>query len=383
MIQREISELRRHMTPERTNMTHIYGCYVNANKEIISYLDEPLGLLSQEETETYMSLLKKALGGTLGKNLLDISFATRQVMDSEEHRLLSAMRKSELQDEELRERFYRSVIDAVDMEDLNYLILLAFDSYDVPHFGKDGEQEERGDVYKYILCAVCPVKTGKAGLGYVAAEKRFHSAVASQMVGAPALGFLFPAFDDRSANIYNALLYSRNTAVSHEAFIDAVFRTEVPMPAARQKDAFGQVLTAALEKDCSFERVQSVHEQLSERIALHKESKDPEPLSLSVEEMGQILENSGVDARQVERFCRGCEETFGPEAQLRPGNISDGKSMRIETPEVKIQLDPQFGYLIESRVIGGRKYILIAADSGVEINGIPVTIPAPETVGQT
>ena len=35
MIQREISELRRHMTPERTNMTHIYGCYVNGEKQII------------------------------------------------------------------------------------------------------------------------------------------------------------------------------------------------------------------------------------------------------------------------------------------------------------------------------------------------------------
>ena len=175
MNQKELGEIRRRFRPDHNNIQHIYGCYVNTNREIISSFDESLGLLSQTETEKYLTLLKKALSGALGKNLLDISFATRQVMDGEEYKLLSALRKSELQDPALREAFCRCIIDSIDMEDRNYLILLAYDVYDVPHYGKDGSRDdEGGELYKYLVCSVCPVKEGKAELGYAPEEKRFH-----------------------------------------------------------------------------------------------------------------------------------------------------------------------------------------------------------------
>ena len=372
MNQKELREIRRRFQPDRNAISHIYGCYVNSNREIISEIDESLGLLTREESEKYLSLLKKALSGALGKNLLDISFATKQVMDSEEHRLLSALRKTELQDPELRESFYRCIIDSLDMDGSNYVILLAFDAYDVPHYGKDGNPEDSGEVYKYLLCSICPVKSGKLELGYVPEEKRFHSSLLGQIVAAPALGFLFPTFDERSTNLYNALLYTRSTEDDHQGFIDAVFRTQVPMPAKRQKAAFGQVLETSLEREGSFQVLQSVHEQLSERIALHKESKDPEPLLLTVDELGEILEKSGGDEKAVERFRQNCEEEFGPDAQLAPANLSDARRMSIESSEIKISLDPKLSYLVETREIDGRKYILIPADGGVELNGVSV-----------
>lgn len=55
-----------------------YGCYVNSGREIISYLDEALGRMPQEEAEKYLGLLKKALSGTLGKKLIDILYRTIQ-----------------------------------------------------------------------------------------------------------------------------------------------------------------------------------------------------------------------------------------------------------------------------------------------------------------
>ena len=135
------------------------------------------------------------------------------------------------------------MIDKLDMDGENYLILLAFDTYDVPHYGKDGSMDDAGEVYKYMLCAVCPVKGGKSELGYAPEEKRFHSATAGQIVAAPELGFLFPAFDDRAANLYNALFYTRDSKADHADFIDAVFRTEVPMPAGRQRERFDGLLS--------------------------------------------------------------------------------------------------------------------------------------------
>ena len=375
MNQKELSEIRRRFRAERNNIQTIYGCYVNSNKEIISSFEESVGLLSQTENEKYLALLKKALSGALGKNLLDISFATKQVLDSEEHRLLSALRKSELKDAELREAFYRCVIDAVDMDGGNYLILLAYDVYDVPHYGKDGgREEESGELYRYLVCSICPVKEAKSELGYAPEEKRFHSAGAGQIVSAPELGFLFPTFDDRAANIYNALFYSKNSGEIHSEFVDAVFRTEIPLSAGKDKELFSEVLSETFDSHCRFDVVQAIHEQLAERLTLHKESKDPEPLTLSAEEMGEILEYSGAKPEQTESFCRRVAETFGENTALRPGNLSGTGRMEIKTPEVKISVEAKNSHLIESRIIDGRPYLLIAADAGVELNGLPVEI---------
>ena len=375
MNQKELNEIRRRIKPERNSISHIYGCYVNSNREIISYIDEALALLSREEVEKYLSLLKKTLSGSLGRNLIDLSFATKQVVDSDEHRLLSALRKSELKDPVLRDEFFRCIIDAVDMGDENYIILMAFDAYDVPHYGKDGSSDEgRGEVFKYILCGLCPVKTGKVQLGYDAQDKRFHNSMLNQIVSAPELGFMFPSFDDRSTNIYNTLFYSRNIGEMHQDFIDAVFKTKVPMSARAQRENFSDVLCDCGDKALSYDLVQSVHEQLSDRIVAHKESKDPEPLTVSRDELGDILENSGLDPETMETFCRNIDSRFGEDAQLSPANIIDSKKLELSTGEVRISLDPKLGYLVQTRIIDGHKYILISADAGLEVNGIPVSI---------
>ena len=81
MNQRELSELRRRWRPEKNAVSRIYGCFVNSGGELVSDLEEPLGMLPQEEVEQYLGLLKKTMSGTLGKNLIDIVFSTQQVRD--------------------------------------------------------------------------------------------------------------------------------------------------------------------------------------------------------------------------------------------------------------------------------------------------------------
>ena len=45
---------------------------------------------------------------------------------------------------------------------------------------------------------------------------------------------------------------------------------------------------------------------------------------------------------------------------------------------MKISIAPENSYLIETRIIDGRKYLLIPADDGVEVNGIGVNITADQ-----
>lgn len=376
MNQKEIGELRRRLRPEKCAIKSVYGCYVNGNKEIVSYLDESLGRMSQEEVEKYLSLLQKTLSGSLGKNLVDIVFATEQVMDSDEYRLLSALRESELKSGEIREEFYRKIIDSLDMGDGNYVILLAYDTYDVPYRGKDGDdQPDASDtVYRYILCCVCPVKDGKLELGYFPGENEFHGCTPGQIMAPPEMGFLFPAFDDRAANIYNALFYTKSPADLHQDFIDGVFHTETPMSAGEQKEAFESALTASLADDCRLEVVQAIHEQLREKIEDHKERKDPEPLSITAGEVEEILRQQGVGEEQTAAFREACAERFGENAAMNPENLIDSRRFQVRAGEVMLSVDPASSYLVETRVIDGVKYLLIPAGNDVEVNGLPVSV---------
>ncbi len=379
MNTKEIGEIRRRQRRERSNMTAIYGCYVSDKKEIISEFCQSVGLMPENEAERYFGLLRRTLSGTLGKNLIDLTFQTAQVADSEEHRLLMELRSTGLKEAEVRHRFYEKAIATISLSG-SYLLMLGCDSYDVPFTSGDGKtQSDASDEnYTYILCAVCPVKQTKGNLLYVPENKEFHDGNIVNIVSAPELGFLFPAFDNRATNIYNALYYHRSPKENHEAFVAEVFRTPVPAPAHAQKQSFQALLSSSLENECSLEAVQAVHDQLREQIQLHKESRVPEALLINKEQVKLALQQCGVSEGHVAKFSIAYDEAFGFDAELHPKNIIDDRKIEIHTPDVSIKVAPGRGDLLQTRVIGGVKYILIEADENVEVNGVNICIGQEE-----
>ena len=343
--------------------------------EIISTFRKSTATMSENEAEKYFSLLKRSLSGSLGKNLIDITFKTSQVASSPEHSLLMDLRKTELKDESFLDALYRKIVENMSL-DTAYLILLGCDNYDVPFKSKDGDTQvdNSGETYRYLLCAVCPVKQTKPTLHYVPEEKSFHDGGITNVVAAPELGFLFPAFDDRASNIYNALYYTHSPKDSHEDFVTAIFNAPVPKPAQEQKQSFQALLTTSLEDDCSLEVVQAVHDELRQRLELHKESKVPEPLLVGKDDVKDALASCGIDEKKLAKFSVDYDSAFGFEAALHPKNIIDEKRMEIKTPDVSIKVAADRSDLIETRIIGGVKYILICADENVEVNGVSINI---------
>lgn len=375
MNTKEIGELRRRQRRDRSNMTHIFGCYVNESGQIISEFRQSVGMMSENEAEKFFALLRRALGGTPGKNLIDVTFSTAQVADSEEHRLLMELRRTRLEEETHRTAFFQKVIENLKL-DSDYVILIGCDSYDVPFKTHNDESlpDSAQESFTYLLCAICPVKQTKPALRYEPQSHDFHDGSALNVIAPPELGFLFPAFDDRSTNIYNALYFTKNPADNHEAVADALFRAPIPMPAARQKESFAALLSDALQEECSLDVVQSVHEQLSREIAMHKESKLPDVLRIGKEHITDVLDGCGVSPARVAKFEIDYDDTFGLAAQLPPSNMIDPKRLEIQTSDVIIKIAPDRGDLLQTRVIDGVEYLLIRAEQSVQINGVDIHI---------
>ena len=376
MNQKELGELRRRFRPEKSAISRIYGCYVNISKEILSDLDEPLGMMPQEEAEKYLGLLKKALSGTLGKNLIDIIFSTQQVMESEEHKLLSQLRDTGLKDGQIRRAFYEKVISSLDMEDSNYLILMAHDAYDVPHRGKDGEtQPDTSDtVFTYIVCAICPVKDGKLELGYFSGENEFHSNVAKSrswvrrnlgscsrpLMTGPLTSTMPCSIPEKRMNFIRSLLT--------QYFIRS--RLCLPPNSARRSKArsvmhwrrcaawrwFRPSMSSCWRKSNSTGRARTRNRWRSRP------------------RMWAPFSRTAASRRSAWRRSAKCDEQFGSSAALSPANLIDSKRFEVKTERISVSVDPEYSYQVETGIIDGKRYILIPADEGVEVNGMAVEI---------
>ncbi len=376
MNKKDIGEIKRRFNPEHNNITCIRGCYVNNQGEVISAFTRSLRGMGQEEAEKYLAIFKRTLSGTQGQNLIDIEFDPERIADSPEHKLLTALKDTALKDDETVEYFFRQIIANLKMED-HYLILLMHDGYDVPYrSGDDGSKDmDRSDeVFHYILCSVCPVKLTKPTLSYDAGSNEFRSKESDWIVGAPEMGFLFPAFEERAANISQALYYTRDTAASHDDFVNTVFRSDLPMPADQEREMFQNLMKESLQEECSMEVMQAVHEQVMEKLEEQKADKSAGPLKLSKYDVTDALTECGVSTERMEAFTEQYDQAFGEQARISAVNITSPKQFEVKTPSVVIKINSDRTDLVETRVIDGHSYILIRADEGVEVNGVSVTV---------
>ncbi|MBP3370152.1 MAG: DUF4317 domain-containing protein [Clostridia bacterium] len=373
MNEKEIAELRRRYRSDRTNISRIFGCFVNEKKEIISEFEQSLGSMSEDDADGMLNVLKKVFSGAQGRNLHEIEFSTAQVNESEDYRLIFDLRDRKLSDPEQRGELYAKVVSSLELEG-NYMILLAHDSYDVFDYAADGEKDiESNTVFSYIVCAICPIKSAKQTMSYYMPGKCFRSIGADTLIARPELGFVFPAFDDRKANIYKTLYYTRSIEDSHDAVAGVLFGAELPMPAAEQKQTFGQIIEETVGDECSLRVVRSVHAQLEHKIEEHKNEKIAEPCVIDKDEAGEMLRYCGVEEEKIDAFEKKFDESFGENASIPVSNIKAKKKLEVKTPEISIKVENGENELVEARIIDGTKYILIRADNGATVNGIKVS----------
>ena len=77
---------------------------------------------------------------------------------------------------------------------------------------------------------------------------------------------------------------------------------------------------------------------------------------------------------KLEAFDEAYETQFGRGTKLSATNIVNTRRMEVKTPNVTIQVNPDFSDLVETRIIDDKKYILIRAEEDVMINGVSVSI---------
>ncbi|MCD7746579.1 MAG: DUF4317 domain-containing protein [Lachnospiraceae bacterium] len=425
MNKKEVAELKRLFHPDRTPITRICGCYVDAEKNKKAKLKEAFLSLPEEEMFKYFDIFKKTLSGTIGRNLLNMefplqvtapensvlsdaapglsdadaetalsgpapglsdadaihassgtsaedSFPFTQAADGGLQGFLMQLKGIGLKDDALLDAFYDKVIETF-LYPENYYIILIHGAYDIPRKASDGMEmfDASDDVYEFLLCSICPVQLSKPGLCYHEETNTISERIRDWFVEPPMTGFLFPAFTDRNADIHGLLYYSKNPDELNADFARLLLGCELPLTAGSQKDTFNTLISETLSDSFTYETVKNIHASLNELLEEHKD--DPEPVLLDKGDVKRLLSTSGADEETLDHFDEEFEQTAGSnQAELYVTNVTNTRKFEIKTPDIVITVKPERADLIETRVIGGRLCFVIPAEDSVEVNGIPV-----------
>lgn len=371
MIKSEIFEIKKQFSHQNCSITKICGCYVDGEKTIKTKLSEAFLCLPEEETFKYFEIFKKTLSGTIGKNMINMDFPISSEFSGGTQEYLLKLRDSELKDETLVDDFFNKVIQTYDYVG-NYLILLIYAVYDVPGkgFDKIRMDDASDEVYSHILCSICPVNLTKPGLSYNDEANLFQERIRDWVVGAPCNGFLFPAFNDRSADIHSILYYSKDSEELHFDFVDQLFGCQVPLSAGGQKETFQAILEETLGEDCDYEVIRNIHEKLNEIIEEHKDM--PVPFAMDKSDVKNLFVESGVNEEKMIDFDKKYEEMTGENVSLLASNIANTKVFEIKTPDVVVKVNPERSDLVETKMIDGRKCLVIEINDQVQVNGMIV-----------
>lgn len=383
MTRKELNEIKSQYTLEDCGILRLCGCYVDAERNKITQFNENFLNLPEEEKHKYFDIFKKTLSGTPGKNLVDMKFNVDAYADEGARTFLMNLRDSGLKDDRLLNEFYDRIINNYSYVG-NYLILLINQVYDIPAVTTDNiEMDDASDeVYSYILCSICHVNLSKPGLGYDEEDNNFHDKKQNHMVDVPDVGFLFPAFNKRSADEDMTLFYTKDVSEFEDGLIDCLLDCAVPLPAKQQKETFTSLVNEALGEEADLEIVKNIHENL-EQIIEEKKQESPAPVMLDKTEMKDLLEKSGVKEEKLENFEEHFEMAAGEHGKLVASNVSSGKKFEVKTPDVVIKINSDKTDIVSTQVIDGRQCLVIQIDERLEVNGISVNPDTGEVIDRT
>ena len=315
MNKKEILELKRRLKKDECTFTRMCGCYVDAQKNIALNIKETFLNLQDEEFFKYLEIARKTLSGTIGNNLLELNFPLdEENIGSRQHSLM-ALKKSKLKDDALLDSFYKLIIDSYDYTG-NFLILIFHDAYDVITKTTDNAKlDESEEVYEYLLCAICPVSLTKPGLRYFQDDNRIGVRIRDWVVEPPDLGFVFPAFTDRSTDIHSIMYYTKNAKDPHPELMEEGLGCISKQTATEQKEAFNTIIRNAIgnDEEKSDHFFMEIQENLNNMVDEHEtvNNKNAEPIILTNDTIQDILIESGIPEEITAKITKSYTEEFG------------------------------------------------------------------------
>lgn len=201
MINREdMLELTRRMTLSRNCFYRAAGAYMDPEGYIDNSFNVNFRNMGTHDKKLNLELAKTIPFSKTNQQLRSFEFPKGDLAYDSIHRLLMALSQYGLKDDLLVQTLCEQLAEGIHIPQ-EYGIFVYHGLYDVPVKGSDKEEQgESEEVFRFIICAVARV------------DKDYNAAK-------PELGFLFPAFENRSSDPSRIDIYSLDADKPDEEFV--------------------------------------------------------------------------------------------------------------------------------------------------------------------
>lgn len=193
-------ELTRRMTLSRNCFYRAAGAYMDPEGYIDNSFNVNFRNMGTHDKKLNLELAKTIPFSKTNQQLRSFEFPKGDLAYDSIHRLLMALSQYGLKDDLLVQTLCEQLAEGIHIPQ-EYGIFVYHGLYDVPVKGSDKEEQgESEEVFRFIICAVARV------------DKDYNAAK-------PELGFLFPAFENRSSDPSRIDIYSLDADKPDEEFV--------------------------------------------------------------------------------------------------------------------------------------------------------------------
>lgn len=380
MNKKELSEIRKNFSESSGFFTldRVLTAYVDPEKNVLYKENKNYALIPEDEGTVLFDTLKKALGGSLGKHLVEYAFS---VDNAEAKKLngayvhLSLTVNGKLQDTGANDQLVEKIVNNYDCSGA-YAIIIGYCTYSITSC-RDENDEDLGDAayeYNFIMTALCPACTGDDGLIFDRDNASIIKKSNTDLIisKTPADGFLYPVFSDRQPDPNSVLIYSKSPKKPNISMVEDVLDCNFKMSCQSEKEAFGKILSEVLGDDLSYAAITQVNDELS-KIAANYEGSTELP-KIGADELTKILADIGVDDEKLKALPDIFNDAVNVAEGLTASNLVENKVV-IKALGTTVNVAGYNTGNVRIGVRDGRKCLVIDLDdASVAVNDINVRL---------
>lgn len=378
MNKKDIANIRKQFKLDNDLMKirEIFNVYVKKESgEIYHHVIQPFQLLEQEAQELFLANFKKVLTGYLDAKLFELKFR-RDVEDSTQTILFEGLKSESTEDwqEKMLEIVGRMFTHST--YEFDTMVTFIRGEYQKPTRKRNAESDEGGmdEAYssEFILCSLNKTEQPKKALLFDYIEKEFKSNNVLDPIinlASPLSGFLFPAFNDNSADVNHILYCAAKVNQPDGTFIEEVLNCEEIITAVEDKDSFELVIKKVIGDEVDFQVISNVYEEIDKMVQENEENEEDESPTLDYRDIERILTVSGVenvDSAKVEHAFKAVVDDEKHEfkaSSLVPKNI------KIETKVANVSVSPKDLKNVKYITYQGKRCLLLEIDEDVVVEG--------------
>lgn len=341
---------------------------------------------NQLDEVTFLEIFKKTLGGQLGKGLVEYAIPNDILLGTDNcYTKLNDVLDDNLETKETVDKYVSFLAEALN-KDEEYAICLLSALYTLPVKDAKGFKTKDEDLmleseeFNFLIVSICPVVPVKLGLLYDKNTNEIeHKPNEDKTIALPTSGFLFPAFNNRTTDINNILVFNKKSKEPDLALIRNALGCNFIMDADEEQNKFNTIITKVITGDddlnvaIDYKITQSIYSIISEKIS--NSVLDTEMPTISKSELKSILSRSGVPETKLEKFDEVYDEVLdNQKIQFKAVNVINASKLDIKSPDVVINVKSDKSEKITAKQIDGKRCLVVELDENVEINGLNVKV---------